>query len=339
MKYHNSSGVWKRCRAHKRPGHGVTQCPLNLKEHVNGRHGIAATGGGVIERVVAGKVTNTVISSIHNGRFTARSDQGFVRVYRANGTVFTLRDRARYGDAIEDEEIVDETPSDPMAALRSQAPRVLQLFKFDEKEWLAIPWAERKTLIDIASIETRDFVKNMKDEDGDRTFYTVGGYGGWMRSKRNLGHNKKSFDGRINVVELSDVALRYRSPREITNTIVHEYAHSVSSFHADHGPEFHKNFRKILDAMGLEDMETSNHASKMTDAEKEEQWRIYKQQLAAKKLNANRYHAICPSDSSHIHYSAGMKRSTYGCTMGDCKNKPFAERTLKFEKNPDWKKA
>lgn len=101
MKYHLSGGVWMRCRAVKRAGQGVTNCPIGANAHVVGRQGIAARGGGIEERTENGERIQIKISRMKsNGTFTATSHKGFVRVYRGDGSLMKLRDRAKSGAPI-----------------------------------------------------------------------------------------------------------------------------------------------------------------------------------------------------------------------------------------------
>lgn len=97
MKYHKTAeGTWMRCRAVKRRGHGVTDCPIGADAHASGRAGIAALGGGIEARWESGKHVHAKIGALRaDGTFTVTSPKGFRKVYTSIGTLLTLRERAK----------------------------------------------------------------------------------------------------------------------------------------------------------------------------------------------------------------------------------------------------
>ena len=85
-----------RCRAVKRRGQGVTDCPIGEAAHTIGRQGIAAHGGGVEARWEAGKHVHATISPLRkDGTFTVTSPKGFRKVYTSIGRLLTLRERVK----------------------------------------------------------------------------------------------------------------------------------------------------------------------------------------------------------------------------------------------------
>jgi hypothetical protein len=97
MKYHKTDeGAWMRCRAVKRRGHGVTDCPIGDAAHASGRAGIASLGGGIEARWEDGKHVHATISPLRkDGTFTVTSPKGFRKVYTSIGRLLTLRERAK----------------------------------------------------------------------------------------------------------------------------------------------------------------------------------------------------------------------------------------------------
>jgi hypothetical protein len=95
MKYHLAQDeTWMRCRAKKRNGQSVSLCPVGDRDHVVGRQGIAAQGGGIESRSENGERIRIRISPMSSeGTFTATSPKGLQRRYFADGTHVKFRDR------------------------------------------------------------------------------------------------------------------------------------------------------------------------------------------------------------------------------------------------------
>lgn len=95
MQYHQSNGVWMRCRATKRAGYGVTGCPIGSTVHAEGRLGIAQQGGGIEEIPDNGGRRVNSISPIYDGFFVVESSTGRRRWYDFLGKLVPLRLRAK----------------------------------------------------------------------------------------------------------------------------------------------------------------------------------------------------------------------------------------------------
>lgn len=100
--YHRGAdGTWKRCRATKRPGNGVSGCAIGNMSHAVGRQGVADNGGGVImESRANGIPMVTTISKLdkNSQTFEAISQAGKKRVYLADGRLLTKKERVWYED-------------------------------------------------------------------------------------------------------------------------------------------------------------------------------------------------------------------------------------------------
>ena len=188
------------------------------------------------------------------------------------------------------------------------------LTSFPEDEWLALDWRLRKPIVEEA-MEEAIYNYSPKTE-----------WGGWDRSSRALGRTFFVTDrvtgATTQKITMSESLLKHRGPAQVSDTILHESCHG-------------HNFRGTLDAMrkenGLTIEGNYSHAVERTEGERASAVAA----LQAKADRSKRYKAVCPLDPSHTYYKAGMPRSSYGCGSGDCKTRPFRERTLTFVRNTE----
>lgn len=140
-----------------------------------------------------------------------------------------------------------------------------KILETPEEEWLALPWADRKPLIEQATWE-------VLAQYGNPTVFK-----GWSDSDFSLADYREepSFSPWTFSVEtedylmLSEEPLQHRNPEAILDSILHETAHSIVGAKEGHGEVFQEAFREMREQAGLKQPSPLVHAPLMTEAELE----------------------------------------------------------------------
>lgn len=140
-----------------------------------------------------------------------------------------------------------------------------RILETPEEEWLALPWSERKPLIEQATWE-------VLAQYGNPTVFK-----GWSDSDFSLADYREEFTFSLwtfsveteHYLMLSEEPLQHRNPEAILDSILHETAHSIVGVEEEHGQVFQDTLRRMREEAGLKQPSPLVHAPLMTEAELE----------------------------------------------------------------------
>lgn len=315
-------GFWRRCIAQ--------DCPYG-DNHTSIRS-LAISGGSVI--LPDGHSKSVHITKVYGEAFAVAGGQRS-RTYRLDGTRLSPvearawrrkhdLDLSGLGGDTPNAVAIEPDKSKPQPF--SEYAELFELMNADTEQWLERPWKERKQIIEVAQRQAiREVERALLAENG---WSSAGQFAGWNRRTKSLGITRTAPWKAVPDIELSQVLLRHRGPKEVFNTILHEIGHAVSPYGASHGITWRENFRIILDHFGLKEEEVHQRASAYSEAEKN----AFRQRELQK-----RWVGICPNNPEHRFYQDGKPRHFYKCAKGDCADAAFGSARLTYIKNPDYK--
>ena len=284
-RYHLSNGVWKRCRAVTRTGYGVAYCDTkdadgNRLDHRTGLEGIAAAGGGVVERaLVTGGYRYTSVYNNADGTFTAETESKQL-IYAADGTQLKAR---KYR-----EDLAAKLPEKI-----SVTPKFQAILHTGDKEWLALPWKKREGLIEEALDELLEVFESKAEFEG------------WSIRGQNLGTTRFWETGEVSIILAQD-RLRVRGAHQVADTLLHEVAHSILPARQLHGSRWWNKFAQMKEQVGMSDPVDEAASTKSKE-----------ERLAEARLTWP-FGGVCLQ--GHRFYFQHYPKTTLRCNRGVCRD-------------------
>lgn len=354
LHYSPSSGRWLRCIAEVSCWYESHSTPL----------GIAQSGGAEVS--IHGRPQT--ISPIFDGAYSIGTAQRS-QTFREDGTKLTPTEarawrreqaKAEAGMGPEAETVLtasvprsaEELEAERLEAEKREAERLeaerlearlaampsyRQIYEADEKEWLAMPWRQRRPIIEAAAKEL--IAQTAADYPDSRDAQNIS-WGGWGRDSSAVAYCEtynlydSSTGGRKYVSRIFVCAeqAQHYGPATTLNALNHEVGHGLTPNGA-HGDDWKSTTAELFQANGIGDQEPHTHAAKLSEAEAAAAKALRTEKRAQKEHNRKRFVAVCPNGFKH--YSATSPSSFYGCRCEKCEDQGSAP-TLRYEKNPDF---
>lgn len=186
----------------------------------------------------------------------------------------------------------------------------------DTPDWYATSWRDRKTLIERATKEIIEFAGSDAAWDG------------WSRHEVAVAvtavtRNRLTGETVQQHIRFSDRRARFLEPVSVTDTIVHEVAHTTVPIHAGHGPEWENSFRSLCRKLGITSSITRGHA--FTEAEQQEM-----QRAEAEKEATAPYLGSCPQGC--VFPRTRLPKHNHLCVHCDNQGLPAL---IIYERNPN----